>query len=190
MDFIKDWGLIAGIGGIALGVFLILFREVIRKNIFPQLTKSQGFIVILSLLTLVSAIAAFSIYAYIHKIDPDPNPIIVNPGDTNNQLNTTENCITWKKNWNRINDTHGQLGSAGKSYVNKENIQNRISGLDFSIDNDLNRLKESLLAAIESAPKNIEQPHWNMEYTKRIRKLDYELKNKIQDKIIECGEDP
>ena len=36
-------GKIAGIGGLSLGVFFLLFREVIRKNIFQNLTKEQGY---------------------------------------------------------------------------------------------------------------------------------------------------
>lgn len=36
-------GQIAGIGGIALGVFLVLFRDIIRRNIFPKLTKQDGY---------------------------------------------------------------------------------------------------------------------------------------------------
>ncbi len=43
MKFIAEWGMIAGIAGLGLGVFLMLFREVIRKNIFASLTKKQSF---------------------------------------------------------------------------------------------------------------------------------------------------
>lgn len=43
-------GQVAGIGGIALGVVLIVFREIIRKKIFPQLTKQQAY----SLLRLIT----------------------------------------------------------------------------------------------------------------------------------------
>ena len=33
----------AGIGGIAIGTLLLLFKEFIRKNIFPKLTKNQAY---------------------------------------------------------------------------------------------------------------------------------------------------
>ncbi len=39
----KTLGQIAGIGGIALGLVLILFREVIRKNIFPTLDSKDAY---------------------------------------------------------------------------------------------------------------------------------------------------
>jgi|GEM_PF-3484385 len=47
-------GQIAGIGGISLIVFLVLFREIIRKTIFPNLTKHQGY----KLLTLIVILIA------------------------------------------------------------------------------------------------------------------------------------
>ena len=36
-------GKIAGFGGLVIGVFLLLFREVIRKNVFSNLTKEQSY---------------------------------------------------------------------------------------------------------------------------------------------------
>lgn len=42
-DIIKIAGQVAGIGGIAIGTLLLLFKEVIRKNIFPNLTKENAY---------------------------------------------------------------------------------------------------------------------------------------------------
>ncbi|MGB5819564.1 MAG: hypothetical protein WBG90_08770 [Saonia sp.] len=67
MDFIKEWGLIAGVAGLGLGVFLILFREVIRKKIFPTLTKKQGFQIILIFMILVWSLALFSLIIYFNQ---------------------------------------------------------------------------------------------------------------------------
>ena len=64
MDFITEWGRIAGLAGLAVGVFLILFREVIRKNIFPTLTKKHSFTILLIFMGLVFALSVFSIYFY------------------------------------------------------------------------------------------------------------------------------
>lgn len=60
-------GKLAGIGGLSLGIFLILFREVIRKNIFPNLTKAQAYKVIklIIVLTFVIAIFGISTWAYV-----------------------------------------------------------------------------------------------------------------------------
>jgi hypothetical protein len=40
---IKTVGQVAGIGGIALGVFLLLFCDLIRKQIFPMLVKREAY---------------------------------------------------------------------------------------------------------------------------------------------------
>ena len=64
MEFIKEWGQIAGIAGLAMGAFLFLFREVIRKEIFVSLTKKQSFIIIIIFMALVWSISGYSIYTY------------------------------------------------------------------------------------------------------------------------------
>jgi hypothetical protein len=40
---IETFGKIAGVGGLALGVAFFVFRDVIAKNIFPSLTKTQAY---------------------------------------------------------------------------------------------------------------------------------------------------
>lgn len=42
-ELLNTVGQIAGIGGLALGTFLILFREIIRKSIFPTITKEHAY---------------------------------------------------------------------------------------------------------------------------------------------------
>jgi len=63
-SFITEWGNIAGIAGIALGIFLLLFGEVIRKNIFASLTKKQSYTIIILILVLVWSISVYAIYLY------------------------------------------------------------------------------------------------------------------------------
>ncbi|MFC3460843.1 hypothetical protein [Massilia haematophila] len=36
-------GKAAGIGGLALGVFLLIFRDIIRRNIFPKLSPTHAY---------------------------------------------------------------------------------------------------------------------------------------------------
>ncbi len=40
-DVLKTIGQIAGIGGLALAVFLLLFRDIIRKSVFSQYGKTH-----------------------------------------------------------------------------------------------------------------------------------------------------
>lgn len=56
---------IAGIGGVALGVVLLLFREFIRKNIFPNLSRQQAYNILRLFLVLTFAIALAGIGAWI-----------------------------------------------------------------------------------------------------------------------------
>lgn len=74
IHFLKDWGWIAGIAGIGVGAFVLLFREVIRKEIFPQLTKKQGFQIILIFLFLVWSVAIASLALYF-KLNYEPETV-------------------------------------------------------------------------------------------------------------------
>lgn len=63
-QLLKVVGQITGIGGIALGILLLVFREVLRKNIFPDFTREQGYRTIRLVLLLTFLIAALGIGAW------------------------------------------------------------------------------------------------------------------------------
>ena len=42
-ELLKTVGQVAGIGGITLGVLLLLFRDIIRQNIFPKLPPPEAY---------------------------------------------------------------------------------------------------------------------------------------------------
>ena len=83
---LKLVGQIAGIGGLALGVLLLVFREVIRKSIFPMLAAEHAYKIIRLIVFLTFLIAAGGIAAWVvtqpsetrlgpalfPKADPDP----------------------------------------------------------------------------------------------------------------------
>ena len=77
MDTLKALGAAAGIGGIGVGAAVLIFREIIRKNIFPTLDRRRGFIVIMTIVILTWIISLFAIFAYWKgnnpyvKTDPD-----------------------------------------------------------------------------------------------------------------------
>ena len=50
-------GKVAGIGGIALGVLLLFFREVVRKNIFPKLSPKDAYRLLTTMTVAVFAVA-------------------------------------------------------------------------------------------------------------------------------------
>jgi hypothetical protein len=70
---LSSLGKIAGIGGIALGVFLLIFQGVLQKNFLPQLKPEQALPVILSLLLLTFSIAGIGIIGWLisRAVKPD-----------------------------------------------------------------------------------------------------------------------
>lgn len=69
MGFIKEWGMIAGIAGIALGIFLVLFRELIRRIVFATLTKRQSYTIIIAFMLMVWSVSIYSVYQYYSNRD-------------------------------------------------------------------------------------------------------------------------
>lgn len=77
-EILKIVGQVAGIGGIALGVLLLVFRDVIREKIFPMLTKEQAYKLLRLVLVLVWLVALAGIGAWVWvstqggngKVDP------------------------------------------------------------------------------------------------------------------------
>ena len=66
-ETLKVLGQVAGIGGIALGVFMVLFRDLIRgvfQNIFPQLTKQQATEIIKMAMFFIWSLALVGILAW------------------------------------------------------------------------------------------------------------------------------
>lgn len=64
-DSIKALGAVAGIGGLALGVFLVLFRDFLAKLLLPQLGKTQAYRLLRLFLFLVWSIAVLGVAAYV-----------------------------------------------------------------------------------------------------------------------------
>src|SRR5271170_6776566 len=64
-EILMTVGQIAGIGGLALGVFLLLFRDIIRKNIFPKLPPAEAFRLLRLITVAVWSIAVIGIVAWL-----------------------------------------------------------------------------------------------------------------------------
>ncbi len=65
IEILKVVGKVAGIGGLGLGVFLILFREVIRKNIFPNLDKKRAYKLLMAIIACVWSLAVIAIISWL-----------------------------------------------------------------------------------------------------------------------------
>jgi hypothetical protein len=64
MNLLKTLGQIAGLGGISLGTFVIIFRDVIRKRIFPRLGEQSAYRLLRLILVLTWTIAILGIGAW------------------------------------------------------------------------------------------------------------------------------
>ncbi len=69
-EVLQGFGQVAGIGGLGLGVFLYLFREIIRKNIFANLGKEYSYRLLrqISYLVWSVGIVGMLIWLYVETI--------------------------------------------------------------------------------------------------------------------------
>ncbi len=76
IEVLKTVGQVAGIGGLALGVFLLLFREIIRKQIFPQLGKTHAYrlLRLISIFVFLIAVIGIGAWVWAEKQQPGPPP--------------------------------------------------------------------------------------------------------------------
>ena len=70
VSLLKTAGQIAGIGGLSLGVLLILFRDIIRKNIFPRLPPAEAYGLLRLITCAVWSIAVLGIFAWVYVSSP------------------------------------------------------------------------------------------------------------------------
>jgi len=63
-EILRVVGEVAGIGGLALGVFVLLFREVIRKSIFSSLTRENSYRLMRLITVLVWSVTVIGIITY------------------------------------------------------------------------------------------------------------------------------
>lgn len=68
-------GKIAGLGGIAFGALVLIFRDVIRRNIFPKLRQEHAYRLISLIVTLTFAIAGIGIGAYVYLERDKPRSV-------------------------------------------------------------------------------------------------------------------
>ena len=121
-EIIKIFGQVAGIGGLALGVFLFVCRELVRKAIFPALTKQQPSKIILCIafMAWTTALAGIGAWTYV-SVHPAKNSIGENAHNNSN-----------------INELPGDTGWIFAGHFNIER-QNFIEGPYVSVENTTTR---------------------------------------------------
>ena len=61
---LKNLGEVAGLGGLSVGAVIVVFREAIRKNIFPKLNARDAYRTIRLIVTLTFSVAVTGIAAW------------------------------------------------------------------------------------------------------------------------------
>jgi hypothetical protein len=69
-DILETAGQIAGLGGLALGVLLLVFRQIIAKAIFPTLTKGHAYRLLRLMTVLVFVVAIVGMGAWVYVETP------------------------------------------------------------------------------------------------------------------------
>ena len=64
-ELLKTLGQVLGVGGLALGIFFLLFREVIRKSIFPTLKKDDAYRLLQLISLLIWSVAVIGLGAWV-----------------------------------------------------------------------------------------------------------------------------
>jgi hypothetical protein len=72
-------GQIAGIGGLALGMLLLVFRDIIRKNIFPKLPPPQAYRLLRLITGAVWSVAVIGIIAWVY-VSTGPRNVVAKEG--------------------------------------------------------------------------------------------------------------
>jgi len=68
----RDFGKIAGLAGLVVGVLLVLFSQVIQRNIFSSMSPDHSFRIVLALMILTFGIAGIGIIAWLIGKAVDP----------------------------------------------------------------------------------------------------------------------
>lgn len=64
-QLLRILGSIAGLAGVAVGMILLLYREIVRKNIFPQLTRGDAYRLLRTIAILAWSVAMFGIACWV-----------------------------------------------------------------------------------------------------------------------------
>jgi hypothetical protein len=97
-ELLKAAGQIAGIGGLALGVLLIVYRDIVRKKIFPKLPPAEAYRLLRLITVAVWSVAIVGIVAWVYVAHASTSNVNANCGIavggniSGSTLRNTVNC--------------------------------------------------------------------------------------------------
>lgn len=93
-EWLKLAGAVAGIGGVAIACVAYIFREIIRKEIFPQLKPKQAYALLNRIITLIFIVGLLGVLAYlIVSLRNDGIPRETTPSPTPTASAENENAV-------------------------------------------------------------------------------------------------
>lgn len=79
MDYgiLKTVGQVAGLGGLAIGMSILVFRDIIRKTVFQNLKRDQAYTIIKLIIgaSWTVALAGIGAWAYVSVAQANPKPV-------------------------------------------------------------------------------------------------------------------
>jgi hypothetical protein len=85
VQIFRTLGGVAGLAGLAIGMIVLLYREIVRKNVFPTLTKRDSYRLLRNIAILSWSIAMFGILCWVwstavlHRSQPAATDLAVVP---------------------------------------------------------------------------------------------------------------
>ncbi len=119
LTMLETVGQVAGIGGIALGVLTLVFRDVIRKNIFPNLSQVHAYRLIRMVVVLTFCIAAIGIGAWAFVNWRQPERVADPTFPSGNPQLAVDAHLQLIDN-NRYADAYSALAAEGKKRIHRD----------------------------------------------------------------------
>ncbi|HYE28872.1 MAG TPA: hypothetical protein VEA61_11670 [Allosphingosinicella sp.] len=171
LQVIKTFGQIAGIAGLALGVLLLLYRDIIRKTIFPKLDRNQAYRLLTLIAVLVWTIALAGMLAWVYtggRGTEGPAP------DQN-----------WKRDLEVVlaleaPPTIGEADGTTFKIVNRSDYIAQLSSLTLQGSPDAVRRRDRLVQAISAGEGWNSNNPWAVKWTDAMQSQLADLKSQIR----------
>lgn len=99
--------------------------------------------------------------------------------------NKIESYSKSKSNLSIIKSTYQELGTAGKSYVNKQRTIQKFQNLDFESNSKDDKLRKEIIENINMAPA-YSDPNYNVQITQETKLKRDQLKINIEKEVNKC----